>query len=168
MSALAGEANLSWTAPTENMDGTLLTDLAGYKVYHAQTNGIWPPPDDLPDPEATTYRVIGLAEGAWFFTVKAYDYSGNESPFSNVATKTIDEEPRPPSGLHVIESDMSAYSVVKSTGLVSTMHVGTVPAGTECNTTFDVNGRHGVPTELVTWASGVDYSEIKVTVADCE
>ncbi len=32
----AGQAILSWTAPTTNEDGTPLTDLAGYKLYYSK------------------------------------------------------------------------------------------------------------------------------------
>jgi hypothetical protein len=38
--AISGQATLSWDPPTTNVDGTPLTDLAGYKVYYG-TPGFW-------------------------------------------------------------------------------------------------------------------------------
>jgi len=34
-----GTALLSWTAPTENSDGSPLTDLAGYKIHYGSSHG---------------------------------------------------------------------------------------------------------------------------------
>src|SRR5690606_12685719 len=34
--ASSGSAALSWSKPTENTDGSALTDLAGYRVYHGR------------------------------------------------------------------------------------------------------------------------------------
>jgi len=33
-SSVLGNATISWTPPTQNVDGTALTDLAGYKIYY--------------------------------------------------------------------------------------------------------------------------------------
>jgi hypothetical protein len=37
-----GSVTLSWTPPTENEDGTALTDLDGYRIYWGTTAGIYP------------------------------------------------------------------------------------------------------------------------------
>ena len=37
----------------------------------------------------TSYTITGLAPGTYYFAVTAYDSSGNQSPFSNVARKKI-------------------------------------------------------------------------------
>ena len=43
MQAVAvGSATLSWTPPTQNMDGTPLTNLAGYRVYWGTSLGDYP------------------------------------------------------------------------------------------------------------------------------
>ncbi len=37
-----GTATLSWTPPTQNTDGSPLTDLAGYRVYWGTSSGNYP------------------------------------------------------------------------------------------------------------------------------
>ena len=83
----AGEATLTWDAPTTNADGTPLTDLGGYKVYYGVAPRIYGTPTDVG--KVLTYKVINLSEGTKYFAVTAYDTSGNESCYSNEVSKTI-------------------------------------------------------------------------------
>ena len=39
LQAFAGDAPLSWTAPTQNTDGSAPTDLAGYTIYGGPVQG---------------------------------------------------------------------------------------------------------------------------------
>jgi hypothetical protein len=84
-----GTATLSWTAPTQNADGTSLTDLAGFRVYYG------PNPTDLSlrqtlfDPQAVQAAVSGLSSGTWYFAVSAFNSAGAESALSNTRSKTI-------------------------------------------------------------------------------
>lgn len=80
-------ATLTWDAPTTNADGTPLTDLAGYKVYYGTTSGNYTEVIDAGN--VTTYKVENLSPGTYYFTVTAYDTSGNESDYSNEVSKTI-------------------------------------------------------------------------------
>jgi hypothetical protein len=82
-----GSATLAWSAPTTNTDGTLLTDLAGYKVYYGTSSGNYTSSLDIGN--VTTYSVNNLALGTYFFSVTAYDTSKIESSFSNEVSKTI-------------------------------------------------------------------------------
>ncbi len=84
-----GSATLSWVAPTENADGTVLNDLAGYRVYYGRTLGSYPSSKAINNPGVTTTVVDNLSEGTWFFVVTARDLNGNESDKSNAASKTI-------------------------------------------------------------------------------
>lgn len=78
--AYAGDATLSWDAPTTNADGTPLTDLGGYKVYYGTASRVYGTPIDVKN--VLTYKVIGVTKGT-YFAVTAYDTSGNESAYSN-------------------------------------------------------------------------------------
>ena len=84
----AGTATLTWAAPTENADGTAVTDLAGYTVYYG-TN-----PSDLTESitvsgaASTTAEVKDLPAGTYYFAVSAYNAMGLESQQSNVASIT--------------------------------------------------------------------------------
>ena len=85
--AFADSAILVWNPPTTNADGTLLVDLAGYRVYHGTSslNYTW----DADVGDVTTYEIHGLTpEITYFFTVTAYDTSWNESEFSNEVSLT--------------------------------------------------------------------------------
>lgn len=84
-----GTASLSWTPPTTNADGTALSDLAGYNIYYGMVSGSYPNKVVVNTPGVSSYLVENLASGTHYFIVRAYDFSGNESVDSNVASKTI-------------------------------------------------------------------------------
>jgi len=83
-----GVATLDWMPPTENSDGSVLTNLAGYTVYYGTS------PDNLSqsvkvtNPGLTAYAVTGLSSGTWYFAVTSYSADGVESTrTSTVSTK---------------------------------------------------------------------------------
>jgi hypothetical protein len=84
-----GSANLSWTVPTENTNGTAATDLAGYHIYYGTSSGAWTSTITVLDPAETSYVVSGLAAGTYYFTIVAFNTAGDDSPQSNIASKTI-------------------------------------------------------------------------------
>ena len=85
----AGDVTLTWTPPTTNVDGSPLTDLAGFKIYYGTSSSSYTQTINLADPAATGYTVTNLTDGGtYFFAVTAYDTSGNESDYSNEASKT--------------------------------------------------------------------------------
>lgn len=85
-----GSATLSWTSPTQNDDGSPLTDLAGFKVYWGTSEGSYPNSVTLDNPGLTTYVVDNLISGnTYFFVTTAFNSTGDESNYSNVASKTI-------------------------------------------------------------------------------
>lgn len=84
-----GSTTLSWTPPTENEDGTPLTDLAGYRIFYSQTLGSYVLHGQIDDPGLTAYVLDDLSDGTWYFVATAIDVVGNESEYSNAASKTI-------------------------------------------------------------------------------
>lgn len=88
-SAALGAATLSWQAPTENTDGSVLTDLAGFRVVYGTSSGALNQTIQVASPGASSYVVDQLASGTWYFAVKAYSADGLESSQSNVVSKTI-------------------------------------------------------------------------------
>jgi hypothetical protein len=87
-----GSATLSWTPPTQNTDGTSLTNLAGYRIYHGTVSGSIgaSTPIQVANPSTTTYILEDLPNGVrYYFGVAAYTTSGAQSSLSNIATKTI-------------------------------------------------------------------------------
>jgi hypothetical protein len=84
-----GSATLSWTPPTQNSDGSALTNLASYRVYFGTEAGNYPNSTPLASPGIATLVVEQLTPATWYFVVTAVNASGVESPFSNVGTKRI-------------------------------------------------------------------------------
>jgi hypothetical protein len=84
-----GTATLSWSAPTENVDGTPITGLAGYRVYYGTSADALTESIDVAGATTTTYVINDLSPGTYYFTVTAYNAQGIESDQSNVASKTI-------------------------------------------------------------------------------
>ncbi len=79
----------SWQAPTNNADGSTLTDLAGYKLYYGTESGVYPNVVDINNPGISTYVVDGLSPGTYYFTITAVDNVGNESAFAIEASRSI-------------------------------------------------------------------------------
>lgn len=88
----AAGASADATSATLGWDTVSDARVAGYRVYYgtgsrdyAQAKGA-----GLNAGGCTTYVVTGLDRGrTYYFAVTAYDASGNESDFSNEASKTI-------------------------------------------------------------------------------
>ncbi len=89
MLSLNGPITLSWTAPTENENNELLTDLAGYNIHcwagdGQSTNTIY-----IDDPATTSYVIDGVAPGSYYCAISAVNTDGSESALSNTVAKTV-------------------------------------------------------------------------------
>lgn len=84
-----GSASLSWTAPTQNTNGSSLTNLAGYRVMYGRSSASLDQTVQIDNPSVSTYTITGLTSGTWFFAVKAYNAAGGESDTSGTGSKTI-------------------------------------------------------------------------------
>lgn len=87
--ASSGAATLSWVPPTTNTDGSALTNLSGYRIYYGTSASALTQMVQVPNAGIASYVVTGLTSGTYYFGVRAYNTTGAESDFSNVATKTI-------------------------------------------------------------------------------
>lgn len=74
-----GSATLMWQKPTKNVDGSELTDLAGYVVRYGTDPASLGETLNLSDPELTTIDVEDLTAGTWHFTIASRNSSGVES-----------------------------------------------------------------------------------------
>jgi hypothetical protein len=84
-----GSATLSWTAPTQNTDGSSISGLSGYRIYYGTSAGSLGSMVQVSNPGASTYVVDNLRSGTWYFAVSAYNASGAESDRSTVGSKAI-------------------------------------------------------------------------------
>ena len=85
----SGTVTLSWTPPTQNMDGSYLTDLAGYNIYYGLTQGQYSHRINIDNPGIATYVVTDLAPSTYYFVATSFNTSGVESPYSSVVIKIV-------------------------------------------------------------------------------
>lgn len=84
-----GTAQISWTPPTANTDGSSLTDLSGYRLSYGTSTAALTNVAQIATAGVSSYLVENLSPGTWYFTVKAYTSSGMESAASTIVSKTI-------------------------------------------------------------------------------
>lgn len=86
---VVGSATLQWTPPTENSDGSSLTNLAGYRVHYGRSPTQLSQTVEITNSSLSTYVVENLSSGTWYFAVVTVNTGGMTSVLSNVAAKTI-------------------------------------------------------------------------------
>jgi len=87
--ATVGSAQLSWTPPIANTDGSTLTNLAGYRINYGTSTTALTKTVQVPTAGVTSYLIDNLTQGTWYFTVVAYTSAGLESAASSVTSKRI-------------------------------------------------------------------------------
>ena len=85
-----GSAVVALVPPTENTNGTALTDLSGMRIYFGSSPSSLTQVVQLPGAAAPmNYTVNNLPSGTWYFGATAYTTTGMESSLSAVTSKTI-------------------------------------------------------------------------------
>jgi hypothetical protein len=84
-----GSATLSWQAPTQNANGSALTNLAGYKIEYGNSPSALTKTIQVANPGLTQYVVSNLSQGTWYFGILAYTSAGAQSNLSAIGHKTI-------------------------------------------------------------------------------
>lgn len=77
---------LSWKAPTENANGSALTNLAGYRIQYGTSPAALSKTITINSVGRTTEVVTNLASGTYYFAILAYNAAGAESKLSNVVS----------------------------------------------------------------------------------
>jgi len=81
-----GSVTIEWSSPTQNDDGSALTDLSGYKIRYGTAPGIYTSFVDVGN--VNTYTVRNLEVGkTYYFSVSALNSTADESPGSNEEAK---------------------------------------------------------------------------------
>ena len=123
----AGQATLSWVAPSTNEDGTPLTDLAGYKIYYGTASGNYTQNVDVSN--VTTYTVNSLNDGqTYYFVATAYNLARFESSYSNEISKII------PSSTQTYT--LSVNKAGTGTGVVTSSPAG-INCGSDCSESYN-------------------------------
>jgi hypothetical protein len=84
-----GAATLSWTPPTQNTDGTSLTNLAGYRIYYGTSSSALTQMVQVNTAGVSSYVIENLTSSTYYFAVRAYTSAGGESSNSNLVTKVV-------------------------------------------------------------------------------
>lgn len=168
--SVRGSAQLQWTAPTANTDGSALTTLAGYRISYGLSPASLANPIQIASPTTNSYIVGNLDAGTWYFGVRAYTSTDAQSDLSNIVSKNVTTstetrsatrqvsvvppQPMPPV-LQVV--DVRVFNATPDYSLLAFRagkQYGTVSLGTRCDETRPVSGGwFPVPSGSVRWAS---------------
>lgn len=85
-----GTVTLSWQAPTQNTDGTPLTNLAGYNIHYGTQPQDFTSVIKVSNPGVVTYVIDDLPPGTYYFSVAAFNTSGVESGLSSAVSAAVD------------------------------------------------------------------------------
>jgi hypothetical protein len=83
---------LSWSPPTQNSDGTALTNLAGYTLHYGTTPEDYTGSIEITNPTATSYVVSdsNFPAGTYYFAISAYNAQQVSSSMSGEVAVTLD------------------------------------------------------------------------------
>lgn len=81
---------VSWIPPTQNTDGTPLTNLAGYWIYYGTSPDALTKSVQIANPGVATYVLSNLSPGTWYFSMTAYSTANVQSSDSAVASRVIE------------------------------------------------------------------------------
>ncbi|MFI4907346.1 MAG: fibronectin type III domain-containing protein [Steroidobacterales bacterium] len=84
-----GNVTLNWLPPTENTDGTALTNLAGYDIHYGKSSHRYTQKIRVSNGGIATYVVQDLPKGRYYFSVAALNSHGTESPLSAEVIATV-------------------------------------------------------------------------------
>jgi len=88
-SQTVGTATLKWTPPTQNTDGSSVTNLTGYVISYGNSASMLSQTVSITSASTTSYTVQNLGQGTWYFAVSATESDGTTSALSSVVSKTI-------------------------------------------------------------------------------
>lgn len=85
-----GSATLSWTPPTERIDGSPIGPLAGYRVLYGRGSLQYDWSTEIDNPSITRFVVGNLTPGTWYFAVTVITTDGLQSAPSAEVSKKIE------------------------------------------------------------------------------
>jgi hypothetical protein len=89
VTSTAQSVTLYWTPPSSNSNGSLLTDLAGYRIYYGTSAASMTTVVTVSNPNETSQAIGNLSPGKWYFAVTSFNTDKIESKFSAVVPFTI-------------------------------------------------------------------------------
>jgi putative Ig domain-containing protein len=80
---------VSWSPPTQNADGSTLTDLSGYKIHYGTQSGNYSDSVAVNSAGLTRYELDSLPKGTVYLAMTAVNAAGAESDFSKEVSVTV-------------------------------------------------------------------------------
>lgn len=158
-----------YTTPSENVDGTALTDLTLITVYwetvineETITGNV-----EFPESRIGFYRcedIVVPQNGTYLASATATNSLGEESLHS-VWIRKEEDRTNPPLPPRVVRQPQPVFTVVKQPNRFVLLPIGTVEAGAQCDPNNTVNGYGAVPTDQVLW-TGTARPVVVVTQCD--
>lgn len=105
-----GTFKLSWVAPTQNTDGSALTDLAGFWIYSAANGSALGKLVQIKSAATTSTELSGYGPGSYQFAMSAYNAAGTESALTQAVPITVVTAPKVPGApvsLSIVEVKLS-------------------------------------------------------------
>jgi hypothetical protein len=84
-----GAATVTWLPPTTNTDGSVLTNLSGYRIYYGTSSSALNKTVTLNNPGLSAFVVQNLSPATYYFAIKTLTSSGGESAMSKIASTTV-------------------------------------------------------------------------------
>ena len=83
---------LSWSAPTQNSDGSSISNLAGYTLHYGTSSEDYTGSIQITSPTATSYVVSdsNFPAGTYYFAISAYNAQQVSSSLSSEISVTVD------------------------------------------------------------------------------
>lgn len=85
----AKAVSLAWTPPTENVDGSALTDLSGYRIHYGSEPQSYSQTIALDNPGLTRFVIESMPAGTHYVAMTALNKAGAESDYSTEVKVTI-------------------------------------------------------------------------------
>jgi hypothetical protein len=167
-----GTALVRWTAPTQNTNGSALTNLGSFRILYGTSASALNQSHTVSDVTARQATIQSLTPGTWYFAVRARTTSNFESADSTVATKNVTSAtsastvgiaitpttppppppPPPPTGERQLRVAAPDVGDIVGSGSSATLgrKVGTIAVGAACDSTLRVSGWYRVNRSQVT------------------
>lgn len=84
-----GSATLEWVPPTQDTNGSALTNFAGIILYYGTAPASLTHSVQLASNSQTSYTIGNLAAGTWYFGSVAYTNTGVQSAMSSIVSKAV-------------------------------------------------------------------------------
>ena len=87
--SVPGTVTVAWSAPTQNDDGTTLSDLSGYRIHYGSESQNYTETVAVKNPGLTRFILEQLPAGTHFIAMTAYNAAGAESEYSREVKITV-------------------------------------------------------------------------------